>query len=164
LLRDSIRKESPASADTDLKAVNSLWSELEKLYEAAQEAKTALPTFLERQKDNMSLYHNSVVNEGFQETHEELAAQQKKVNIQHALILEHQQAFQNYKADMEPKLKEINDLQERVSRLTLDKGLLRTELDNIRQELVAAQSKQDEEGRKADAVQNELDQLVCRVW
>lgn len=47
----------------------------------------------------------------------------------HSLILEHQQSFQDYKTQTDLKLKELNELQERVSRLTLDKGLLRTELD-----------------------------------
>ena len=83
----------------------------------------ALPQFMEQQKDNMSLYHSSVVNEVIRDSQEELNLQHKKVNLQHSLILEHQQAFLNFKEDTEPKVKERTELQERVSRLTLDKGM-----------------------------------------
>jgi chromosome segregation ATPase len=163
MLRDSIRKENPSSADVDLKAVDGMWTELERLLDAAQEAKTALPTFLEQQKDNMSLYHTSMVNEAFQETQDELNTQHKKVNLQHTLILEHQQAFQDYKADVEPKLNELNDLQERVSRLTLDKGLLRTELDKTQHQVEAMRADKDESAKKIGVVQKELDLVVCTI-
>lgn len=123
----------------------------------------ALPTFLEKQKDNMSLYHTSMVNEAFQETQDELNTQHKKVNLQHTLILEHQQTFQDYKADVEPKLKEHSDLQERVSRLTLDKGLLRSELDKIQQQLESTRADKDEDAEKIRELQKELDQLVCTI-
>jgi chromosome segregation ATPase len=161
MLRDSIRKENPTSADADLKAVDGMWTELERLLEAAQEAKTALPTFLEKQKDNMSLYHTSMVNEAFQETQDELNAQHKKVNLQHTLILEHQQAFQEYKADVEPKIKSLVDLQERVSRLTLERGLLQSELDGRQQELKEMRADRDEGVKKIEEVKKELDRLVC---
>lgn len=83
---------------------------------------------MERQRDHMSLYHSSMMNETIRETQQELNLQHKKVNTQHNLIPEQQDAFQNYKAQMATKLKELERLQERVSRLTLEKGNFRTEV------------------------------------
>lgn len=120
----SLLREATPSAD----AVDKLWQEMEQLFEAANEAKAALPEFMEKQRDNMSLYHSSMMNETIRETQQELNLQHKKVNTQQSLILEQQDAFQNYKAHTASKLKELESLQERVSRLTLEKGNFRTEV------------------------------------
>jgi chromosome segregation ATPase len=60
----------------------------------------------------------------------------------HTLILDHQQAFNDYKLQAKAtseelsKAKEkITELQERVSRLTLDKGLYKTEIENYKRQL-----------------------------
>jgi exonuclease VII large subunit len=108
--------------------VDNLWQELEQLFNAANEAKAALPEFMEKQRDNMSLYHSSMMNETIRETQQELNLQHKKVKTQHNLILEQQDAFLNYKANTSAQLKELESLQERVSRLTLEKGNFRTEV------------------------------------
>ncbi|KAF2659829.1 hypothetical protein K491DRAFT_590472 [Lophiostoma macrostomum CBS 122681] len=134
LLRDSIKKDGESST-AELDTVDDLWHELERLFEAANDAKVALPTLMEKQKSNMALYHNSVLNDTLRDTQAELNLQHKKVNIQHSLILEHQQSFENYKENVDSKLNDIKDLHEKVSRLTLDKGLLKTELDNYRQQI-----------------------------
>jgi hypothetical protein len=119
-------KEDDATA---LKTVDDLWTELEQLFEAANGAKDALPDFLEKQRNNMALYHCSVMNETYRESQEELNMQHKKVNVQHGLILEQREAFQNYKAQTAGKLKDLDELRERVSRLTLEKGNFKDELD-----------------------------------
>ena len=157
LIRESMQKENA----TDLKAVEDLWIQLEQLFAAASEAKTALPTFLEKQRNNMSLYHASMMNETIRETQEELNIQHKKVNIQHNLILEHQEAFQDYKSQTAAKLRELEDLRERVPRLTLEKGNLRTEIDRYQQLLERELSTKAEDFQKADALQRELQQLVA---
>lgn len=118
LVRESLQKEKTA----DLTVIDALWAELEQVFAAAADAKAAMPSFLEKQRNNMSLYHASILNDTIRETQEELNLQHKKVNIQHNLILEHQDAFQDYKAQTAEKLDLLNDLQERVSRLTLEKG------------------------------------------
>lgn len=118
-----LREASPG-AD----AVDHLWQELEQLFKAANEARIALPQFMEKQRDNMSLYHSSMMNDTIRETQQELNLQHKKVNTQLNLILEQQDAFQSYKAQTAFKLKELDNLQERISRLTLEKGNFRTEV------------------------------------
>jgi chromosome segregation ATPase len=148
------------SAEAELKAVEGMWDELEKLQNAALEAKAALPTLLEKQKGNMSLYHTSIVNQAFQDTQEELNTQHKKVNLQHNLILEHQQAFQDYKATVEPKLEEVKELHERVSRLTLEKGAVKDERGEMEQKWKATQAEKDESTKKVEEVQKELDATV----
>jgi chromosome segregation ATPase len=137
-----------------------MWGELEKLHNAALEAKAALPTFLETQKGNMSLYHTSMVNEAYQDSQEELNAQHKKVNLQHNLILEHQQAFQDYKANVEPQLEEAKELQERVSRLTLEKGAVKEERGEMEAKWKATEAEKEESTKKIEEVQEELDAAV----
>lgn len=125
-LLELIRESAPDATNA---TVDKLWNELEELFAAANDAKATLPAFLEKQRNNMSLYHTSMMNETIRDTQDELNTQHKKVNIQHSLILEHQEAFQAYKKQRSGKLKELEDLRERVSRLTLEKGNLRDEID-----------------------------------
>jgi hypothetical protein len=157
LIREAVQKEDPSG----LKKVDNLWTELEQLVAAANGAKDALPNFLEKQRNNMALYHGSVVNETYRESQEELNLQSKKINLQHSLILEHQQAFQDYKAQTASKLKEIEELQERVSRLTLEKGHFRGEIDKYAQLLEQEQATKAEELKKAEGLQKELETLTA---
>lgn len=69
-----------ALPDANTSTLNDLWDELEQLFAAANEAKEALPAFLEKQRDNMSLYHSSMVNEAIKDTQDELNIQHKKVS------------------------------------------------------------------------------------
>ncbi|KAF2822191.1 hypothetical protein CC86DRAFT_331032 [Ophiobolus disseminans] len=155
LIREALNKEDESA----LKTVDALWTELELLFEAAKGAKEALPDFLEKQRNNMALYHGSIMNETYRETQQELNMQHKKVNLQHGLILEHQQAFQDYKASTAAKLKELEDLRERVSRLTLEKGNFKDEIDKYAQLLDTEQANKAGELKKAEAHQEELKAL-----
>lgn len=157
LIRKVVQKED-ASA---LKSVDDLWTELEQLFEAAKGTKNSLPNFLEKQRNNMALYHASVMNETYRESQAELNMQHKKINLQHGLILEHQQAFQDYKAQTAFKLKELEDLQERVSRLTLEKGNFRGEVEKYAQLLEKEQTTRAEDLRRADALNRELESLAA---
>ncbi|KAL5119576.1 hypothetical protein ACEQ8H_002422 [Pleosporales sp. CAS-2024a] len=157
LLRETLSKDDPLA----LKPVDDLWNELEVLYQAAQDTKEALPAFLEKQRNNMALYHSSVLNETFRDSQAELNMQHKKVNIQHGLILEQQQAFQEYKAQTSSKLKDLEDLQERVSRLTLEKGNFRDEVDKYARLLQDEQATKTEDLKKVGVLQKELASLVA---
>jgi hypothetical protein len=81
-LLELIRESMPDANDSP---VDQLWAELEQLFAAANDAKTALPTFLEKQRNNMSLYHNSMVNEVIRDSREELNIAHKKVSGPEAL-------------------------------------------------------------------------------
>jgi hypothetical protein len=87
LIRESIKKDGDSSA-AELKDVDDLWNELERLFEAANTAKAALPAFMGKQKDNMNLYHDSMLNETIRDTQTELDLQHKKVNIQYVRPLQ----------------------------------------------------------------------------
>ena len=150
-----LRESSPRSELTD-----SLWQELEKLFKAASTAKSALPEFMENQRNNMSLYHSSMMAETIQETQAELNLQHKKVNTQHDLLLEQQEAFQSYKARTNSSLKELENLQERVSRLTLEKGNFKTEVDKYKAMLEQEIASKVEDRKTTDALQKELETLV----
>lgn len=151
-----LRESNPGS-----KAVDDLWQELEQLFEAVNKAKAALPDFMGKQRDNMSLYHSAMMNETIREAQEELNLQHRKVNTQHNLILEQQDAFKNYKAQTASKLKELEGLHERVSRLTLEKGNFRTEVDKYKQLLEMETVRKVKELATADAIQKELETFVA---
>ncbi|KAH7092214.1 hypothetical protein FB567DRAFT_233977 [Paraphoma chrysanthemicola] len=157
LIREAVKKDNPSA----LEDVDHLWVELEQLFEAAKGAKDALPGFLEKQRNNMALYHTSVMNETYLESQEELMMQHKKVNLQHGLILEHQQAFQEYKSKVASKLKEHEELQEKASRLTLEKGNFRGEVDRYAKLLEEKTAERAEDLIKADSMQKELDNLAA---
>ena len=150
-----LRESTSSSELTD-----SLWQELEKLFKAANTAKSALPEFMENQRNNMSLYHSSMMAETIQETQAELNLQHKKVNTQHDLLLEQQEAFQSYKARTNSSLKELENLQERVSRLTLEKGNFKTEVDKYKAMLEQEIASKVEDRKTTDALQKELETLV----
>lgn len=76
LIREAVQKEDPDA----LKSVDDLWTELEQLFQAAQGTKEALPNFLEKQRNNMALYHASVMNETYRDSQDELNMQYKKVS------------------------------------------------------------------------------------
>jgi chromosome segregation ATPase len=57
-------------------------------------------------------------------------------------------------------LKELEALQERISRLTLEKGNLRTEIDNYVQLLEQERSTKEEDLRKVGALEKELETLM----
>jgi hypothetical protein len=63
-----------------------LWTELEQLFEAAQGTKEALPNFLEKQRNNMALYHASVMNETYRDSQDELNMQHKKVSQASSIV------------------------------------------------------------------------------
>jgi chromosome segregation ATPase len=160
LVRESIKRDSPTAA-SELATVDHIWDELERLSEAAKETKNALPIFLEKQKDNMSLYHNSAINETMRESQAELDLQHKKVNLQHSLILEHQQAFQDYKATTDPKLGQLKALEQQVSRLTLDKGLVKQQFTELQEELERFKISKVEDIKKLEDLHKEVNSLLA---
>lgn len=139
-----LRQSTPHS-----ELVDNLWHELERVFQTVDGSKAAITDFMEKQRNNMSLYHSSIVNETIRETQAELDLQHKKINTQHDLILEQQDAFQDYKAQTASSLKELQGLQERISRLTLEKGNFRTEVEKYKELL------QNEMARNAEKLKAE---------
>ncbi|ORY13140.1 hypothetical protein BCR34DRAFT_535926 [Clohesyomyces aquaticus] len=158
LIRTSVTKDNKA-LEEELKAVEELWSELEQLFRVAKEAKDAVPRFMDKQKENMSLYHSSCMKDAMNDSQQEVDIQLKKVNIQNTLILEQQQAFLDYKASTEKKLKNLGELQERCSRLTLERGLLTTERDTFKQQVEASCASSEEGLKVVEYLQAEVSKL-----
>lgn len=157
LLRENINvKQEDEAAKRQLTAVDELGEELERLYKTAQEAKKALPEFLEKQGDNMKLYHNSTLAETIAETQQELALQHKKIAIQSDLILEKQHAFSDYKARTDAQIKQVAELEKQVSRLTLENGLLKTELDQGHKNTLSLKSAQEDHATAAKQLQEAM--------
>ena len=79
-LLELMRKACPEATNA---TVDALWVELEDLFAAANRSKTALAGFLEKQRDNLGLYHASMMNETIRETQDELNIAHKKVGHLH---------------------------------------------------------------------------------
>lgn len=73
-----VREASPEATNA---TIDALWKELEDLYAALNDAKAALPVFLEKQRNSLSLYHTSMMNQMIQDTQNELEIQHKKVSL-----------------------------------------------------------------------------------
>lgn len=76
-LLELIREACPEATNA---TIDALWVELEDLFAAANDSKAALPEFLEKQRDNLGLYHASMMNETIQERQDELNIAHKKVS------------------------------------------------------------------------------------
>lgn len=157
LVREAVSKEDSAA----LKNVDELWDELELLFEATEGSKAALAQFLEKQRNNMALYHSSIVNETYRETQDQLDIERKKSNVQHNLILEQQQAYMDHKEQTSTKLKEIEVLEEKASRLTLANGHYKGELDDYKKKLQKEEAAKQEDFEKTADLQDEVEKLVA---
>lgn len=80
LLREEAKKGPVLQATLD--RLDALWTEMEKMLAAASEAKDALPAFLTKQSDNMSLFHNAKIAEAMHDNQEEVNLLRKKVDTQ----------------------------------------------------------------------------------
>ena len=67
------------------------------------------------------MQENTMVHEMVRERQDEMNFQHKKVNVQQDVIPEHQEAFNSHRRQTTEKLKELENLQERTSRLILEK-------------------------------------------
>lgn len=131
LIRQSHRVCDELEHDTASK----LGVELQKLYEIAAETKSLLPKYLEQQRSTLAFQYSVLLNNVVNDTHHELRTQHKKIDIQHDLILEQHQAFVEHKAQTDvqlaAQLAERQEIKAKNSRLTLENGNFRNELDKI---------------------------------
>lgn len=159
LIRTALQKVDPDA----LKTTEHLWAELEELFKVASNAKHALPDFLEKQRNSMALYHASQINDVYRDTQMELDIQHNKVNLQHGLILEQQQAYKDHKARTEGQLQERDELKDRLSRLTLEKGHLRTELDEQSHIILEGVTTRAENSEKMTTLQQDNDKHEAEI-
>ncbi|CAI6332411.1 unnamed protein product [Periconia digitata] len=151
-LHDALKSEDPAAAAGKLQVVETLWFELEKLYTSIQEARSALPGFIEKQNHAASLIIGTVANSAFRGVHDELKVQHQKVDLQHNLLVEQERAFEDAKARLTSQLQEqseahraeVSALKDSISRMALTNGCLRQDLDAKTKEVAV----QDLEHRK----------------
>lgn len=110
LLHEIIKSESPECAKSSLETVSSKWDDLEKLFHNAQTAQSALPASI----DDTDSVVTELINS--------LNDKQQKLEF-----------TSEHTAESKPDPK-IVELQERLSRLSLDRGTLQTELGEARKE------------------------------
>ncbi|KAI2480927.1 Spc7 multi-domain protein [Pyrenophora tritici-repentis] len=156
-LLELVREKCPEATNA---TIDALWVELEGLFAAANDAKAALPEFLHKQRDSLGLHHTALLNETIRETEGELNIVRKKADIQNSLILQGHEAFRLHKTQTESKLKDLETLEERVSRLDLEKGELLTEIDSGSQQLKQERTQLSETKSKLQSLEKELEKLV----
>lgn len=79
-LLELVREKCPEATNA---TIDALWVELEGLFAAANDAKAALPEFLDKQRDSLGLHHTALLNETIRETEGELNIVRKKVSCFH---------------------------------------------------------------------------------
>lgn len=72
------------------------------------------------------------------------------------LLREKQQAFAEYKVRTDAQLKQVAELEKQVSRLTLENGLLKTELDQGHKTTLTLEGAQDEHGKAVKELQEAM--------
>ncbi|KAF1962244.1 hypothetical protein CC80DRAFT_487752 [Byssothecium circinans] len=158
LLCETIKKEGPMGA-AELDAIQSLWQDLDQLYHTIQGAQAALPALVEKQKDNLDLIVNSLVTESRQDSQAQVNTQHKQLQQQQNVILGQGQAFTDYKARVEPQLKEIEVLNERLARLTLNRTSLSSDLDTANND---AKNSADNHDKAQKSMQDTLQALQSK--
>jgi chromosome segregation ATPase len=155
LIREAVAKESSASS---LDALNTLWQELEQIYSVLQDAKEALPAFVDKQKENLELFTNVMVTEASQASREQLMAQHKKLDLQYDVILGQHQSFREYKARVDSQLDELDGLREHSSQLASENNTLFANLDAMAKE---AKTADEEHSAKLESMEKELAELLA---
>lgn len=129
-----------------------LWWELEQFYEAANDARAALPNLMGKQRDDTNRHHSSTINEPIHH---------KTTETHHDLTLGQQQdASLHIKEQTSSQLEEVESLQERNSRLTLENDKFRTEINKYKKLLENEDARKTEDLKTTDALQKELETLV----
>ncbi|KAF2201608.1 hypothetical protein GQ43DRAFT_31185 [Delitschia confertaspora ATCC 74209] len=160
MLHVSIKAEG--GKESDLKIVEQLWTELEQIFQLVTETTTtALPKFLHKQKVNLTLGASAAVQDTLNQAHSILATQHDQIASHHATIGELEIAFSKYRRDTDSKLKDLTDLQERVSRLTMSKSLLKEDMVKAKAEVNAGLKLNKKLQQQKDAVQAEKAELAA---
>jgi hypothetical protein len=158
LISDSIKQERPDTAVASLKAVESLRLEMQKLIGATRQAQGALPYFLEKQKENSNLMAGAKIQEAHHDIQRELDHKDKKIKLGEELVFGQQQAFKDVEAEADYKTAE---LQERLTRLHMELGLVRTELNTMNGQLEKAHEAEKDAVKVRDELKQKLATLVC---
>ncbi|KAL1592671.1 hypothetical protein SLS60_011087 [Paraconiothyrium brasiliense] len=141
MITDAIQRERPDTADASLKVVANLRHELEKLVEASRQAQGALPYFLEKQKENASLLARTKIQEAHRDIQQELGLKDKKIQLGQELHLEQQQAYKDVEASANLR---ITELQERLTSIRMEQGLVKTELEEMKAQLKKAHATEND--------------------
>ena len=82
MIRSSILKQCPDTADASLRTVGSIWTELETLCDVAQKAKDVVPRFMEKGREHTRL----IVAAKVQETHDDYEQEPKRNDKQTEIV------------------------------------------------------------------------------
>lgn len=158
-LHHSIKKSRPDTKD--METTNILREELDSLYLLATGIKEALPKFLDQQKQNYALYHQTALHAGIRQSYAEINMQKEKIELQDSLILNQQRSFLQFQADTKAQLDQLAELQERVSRLILDRGLLKNELNKLKEDQERMKTSTSDEKGTYEDLQTHIKNLVA---
>lgn len=157
LIREAVKLERPNTADVSLKVVESLQQEMDKLLSTAQQAQDALPNFFKKQEENSELVASARIHQAQQDIQEELDQKDKKNMLEQDLVYGQQQAPKDVDSDANHK---NTELQERLSRLNLELGLVRTQLDSQNVQVAKAKAAENDASKILEVMEQKLETLV----
>lgn len=160
MIRNSILKQCPDTADASLRTVGSIWTELETLCDIAQKAKDVVPPFMEKGREHTRL----IVAAKIQETHGDYEQDLKRNDKRTELVKEQNSGQLQASKDVEAAYTQKNtDQQERLTRTLLDLGLLKEELGLTKDQLTTAKSAEQEASKLVEKLQKDADVLVRMI-
>ena len=159
-LRDTVKKTSESDGK-GIETTNRLWEELDRLFLLATDMKQVVPKFLDQQKQNYALYHQTALHSSIRQSYAEINMQKEKIDLQDSLILTQQKSFLQFQADTKVQLDQLAEFQERVSRLTLDRGLLKNELNKSKEDLEKMMASATDEKKTYEDLETHVKNLVA---
>ena len=159
-LRDTVKKTS-GSDEKGIETINRLREELDRLFLLTTDMKQAVPKFIDQQKQNYVLYYQTALHSSIRQSYAEINMQKEKIDLQDSLILTQQKSFLQFQADTKVQLDQLAKFQERVSRLTLDRGLLKNELNKSKEDLEKMMASATDEKKTYEDLETHLKNLVA---
>ncbi|KAF9739069.1 hypothetical protein PMIN02_003092 [Paraphaeosphaeria minitans] len=155
LISDAIKHERPDTAA--LKVVENLRQEVNKLVETTRQMQGALPYFLEKQKEDSDLVAGAKYYQAHQDIQLELDQKEKKIKLDQELVNGQQHALKDVEVDSSV---ENAEQQEHISRLQMDLGLVRSEMETQKDELKKAKAAEEDAAKMREVLEEKLETLI----
>ncbi|KAF2817631.1 uncharacterized protein BDZ99DRAFT_457356 [Mytilinidion resinicola] len=157
-LHQAIKQQSHADA---LNAADKMSFEIAELSRLATELDTHTHSFLSTQKENQKFQLQAVIQETMRTSFAEIESYQRKLSLQNDVILGQQKAFNEYRAESGAKMIEMAGASEKLSRSTLIRGLLKSELHECHADIRELQANAEKSNRTCESLSATITSLLA---
>ncbi|KAF2272493.1 uncharacterized protein EI97DRAFT_461889 [Westerdykella ornata] len=151
LIFDSVKKDG-GLAKPHVELVDETWGRLERLYDSAMEPGTGGPATVYNPEDNLGQIHTGEVKVDEGKVAVSVQGAQKQVQMQQMSV--------DIQDRLESSVKTIAKLEERISRLTLEKSLHRQEAENYKTKAEQSKAALARAEKEIAALRTDMDTLI----